>query len=150
MANNGLFYHGDVVPKHVNAAIATLKTRCIIWFVGWCPMCFKAKFEDALAVHHEVGNSKYTGSSPSDEEQSDTKTCWHCIVVFWGQLNVYEPTVWKKLKIVCWGNPPEEVTFVLNIMKELTSPRTEGRADLSCLKKPRRPVWLGQNEPGGD
>ncbi|KAB0342647.1 hypothetical protein FD754_019573 [Muntiacus muntjak] len=28
-------------------------------------------------------------------------------------------------------------------MKELTSPRTEGRADLSCLKKPRRlEHWL--------
>lgn len=34
VANDGQFYHGDVVPKHVNAAVATLKTRCIIWFLG--------------------------------------------------------------------------------------------------------------------
>uniref|UniRef100_A0A4W2IE07 Uncharacterized protein n=1 Tax=Bos indicus x Bos taurus TaxID=30522 RepID=A0A4W2IE07_BOBOX len=43
---------------------------------------------------------------------------------------------------VFWRNPPEEVTFALNIMKELTSPRTDGQADLSCLKKPRRPLFL--------
>ena len=60
MANNGLFYHGDVVPKHVNAAIATLKTRCIIWFVGWCPMSFQASWGEReglvcfLCTHWEV------------------------------------------------------------------------------------------------
>uniref|UniRef100_A0A8C2LT98 Tubulin alpha chain n=1 Tax=Cricetulus griseus TaxID=10029 RepID=A0A8C2LT98_CRIGR len=36
-----LLYHGDVVPKDVNAAIATIKTKCTIKFVDWCPTGFK-------------------------------------------------------------------------------------------------------------
>ena len=36
-----LLYHDDVVPKVVNAAIATIKTKCAIQFVDWCPTGFK-------------------------------------------------------------------------------------------------------------
>merc|ERR1711924_383109 len=34
-------YRGDVVPKDVNAAIATIKTKRTIQFVDWCPTGFK-------------------------------------------------------------------------------------------------------------
>src|SRR6185312_1876271 len=37
-----LLYRGDVVPKDVNAAIATIKTKRSIQFVDWCPTGFKA------------------------------------------------------------------------------------------------------------
>ncbi|KAJ6795762.1 tubulin alpha chain-like [Iris pallida] len=36
-----LMYHGDVVPKDVNAAVATIKTKRTIQFVEWCPTGFK-------------------------------------------------------------------------------------------------------------
>ena len=36
-----LLYRGDVVPKDVNAAIATIKTKRTIQFVDWCPTGFK-------------------------------------------------------------------------------------------------------------
>merc|ERR1712007_66306 len=36
-----LMYRGDVVPKDVNAAIATIKTKRTIQFVDWCPTGFK-------------------------------------------------------------------------------------------------------------
>uniref|UniRef100_A0A8C6PXA4 Uncharacterized protein n=1 Tax=Nothobranchius furzeri TaxID=105023 RepID=A0A8C6PXA4_NOTFU len=36
-----LLYRGDVVPKDVNAAIATIKTKRAIHFVDWCPTGFK-------------------------------------------------------------------------------------------------------------
>ncbi|KAK7833012.1 hypothetical protein U0070_012168 [Myodes glareolus] len=36
-----LLYRGDVVPKDINAAIATIKTKCSIQFVNWCPTGFK-------------------------------------------------------------------------------------------------------------
>uniref|UniRef100_A0A8I5T0P7 Uncharacterized protein n=1 Tax=Pongo abelii TaxID=9601 RepID=A0A8I5T0P7_PONAB len=36
-----LLYRGDVVPKDVNAAIATIKTKSSIQFVDWCPTGFK-------------------------------------------------------------------------------------------------------------
>jgi len=34
-------FRGDVVPKDVNAAIATIKTKRSIQFVDWCPTGFK-------------------------------------------------------------------------------------------------------------
>uniref|UniRef100_H3CU17 Tubulin alpha chain n=2 Tax=Tetraodon nigroviridis TaxID=99883 RepID=H3CU17_TETNG len=36
-----LLYRGNVVPKDVNAAIATIKSRRTIQFVDWCPTGFK-------------------------------------------------------------------------------------------------------------
>ena len=36
-----MLYRGDVVPKDVNAAIASVKTRRNIQFVDWCPTGFK-------------------------------------------------------------------------------------------------------------
>merc|ERR1712080_743857 len=36
-----LLYRGDVVPKDVNAAIATIKSKRSIQFVDWCPTGFK-------------------------------------------------------------------------------------------------------------
>merc|ERR1711998_708060 len=36
-----MMYRGDVVPKDVNAAIATIKTKRTIHFVDWCPTGFK-------------------------------------------------------------------------------------------------------------
>merc|ERR1712203_1242211 len=36
-----LLYRGDVVPKDVNEAIATIKTKRSIQFVDWCPTGFK-------------------------------------------------------------------------------------------------------------
>lgn len=35
------YIRGDVVPKDVNAAIATIKTKRSIQFVDWCPTGFK-------------------------------------------------------------------------------------------------------------
>merc|ERR1712118_118608 len=36
-----MMYRGDVVPKDVNAAIATVKSKRTIQFVDWCPGGFK-------------------------------------------------------------------------------------------------------------
>merc|ERR1719264_1707431 len=36
-----MMYRGDVVPKDVNAAVATIKTKRTIQFVDWCPTGFK-------------------------------------------------------------------------------------------------------------
>jgi tubulin alpha len=36
-----MMYCGDVVPKDVNAAIGTIKTKRTIQFVDWCPTGFK-------------------------------------------------------------------------------------------------------------
>lgn len=36
-----MMYRGDVVPKDVNAAVATIKSKKTIEFVSWCPTGFK-------------------------------------------------------------------------------------------------------------
>ncbi len=38
-----LLYRGDVVPKDVNAAIATTKLNKSVQFVDWCPTGFKVR-----------------------------------------------------------------------------------------------------------
>ena len=38
-----LLYRGDVVPKDVNAAIASIKMSKTVQFVDWCPTGFKVK-----------------------------------------------------------------------------------------------------------
>uniref|UniRef100_A0A3Q4BZA1 Tubulin/FtsZ 2-layer sandwich domain-containing protein n=1 Tax=Mola mola TaxID=94237 RepID=A0A3Q4BZA1_MOLML len=52
-----LLYRGDVVPKDVNAAIATIKTKRTIQFVDWCPTGFKVGIMSALhltAFYHKA------------------------------------------------------------------------------------------------
>jgi len=34
-------YRADVVPKDMNAVVATIKTKRIIQFIDWCPIGFK-------------------------------------------------------------------------------------------------------------
>ena len=36
-----LMYRGDIVPKVVNAAVATINTKRTIQFVDWCATGFK-------------------------------------------------------------------------------------------------------------
>ena len=38
-----MMYRGDVVPKDVNAAVATIKTKRTIQFVDWSPTGFKLR-----------------------------------------------------------------------------------------------------------
>ncbi|XP_014635332.1 PREDICTED: uncharacterized protein LOC101406273 [Ceratotherium simum simum] len=46
-----MLYRGDVVPKDVNAAIATIKTKRTIQFVDWCPTGFKVRLGDLEWVY---------------------------------------------------------------------------------------------------
>ena len=52
-----LLYRGDVVPKDVQSAIATIKTKRTIQFVDWCPTGFKVRvcssfFNSMLTLSH--------------------------------------------------------------------------------------------------
>jgi len=62
-----LMYRGDVVPKDVNAAVATIKTKRTIQFVDWCPTGFKvgpATTATSLHIHHiTYGNFHSTVAS---------------------------------------------------------------------------------------
>ena len=45
-----LMYRGDVVPKDVNSAVATIKTKRTIQFVDWCPTGFKV----SISFYHDL------------------------------------------------------------------------------------------------
>ena len=46
-----LLWRGDVVPKDVNAAIASIRTKKSIQFVDWCPTGFKVNI--FALIHHK-------------------------------------------------------------------------------------------------
>ena len=52
-----LLYRGDVVPKDVNAAIATIKTKRTIQFVDWCPtgfkVCFRSIYQEIMYIERK-------------------------------------------------------------------------------------------------
>ncbi|CAN6811818.1 unnamed protein product [Brassica oleracea] len=45
-------YRGDVVPKDVNAAVGTIKTKITVQFVDWFPTGFKCgiKYQPPMVV----------------------------------------------------------------------------------------------------
>ena len=49
-----LLYRGDVVPKDVNAAIASIKQKRTVQFVDWCPTGFKVTFKSECFPFHNV------------------------------------------------------------------------------------------------
>ena len=53
-----LLYRGDVVPKDVNAAIATIKSNKSVQFVDWCPTGFKVIKEAYLKESEPLSQRK--------------------------------------------------------------------------------------------
>lgn len=45
-----LMYRGDVVPKDVNAAVTTLKSKKTVQFVDWCPTGIKVGINHSPAT----------------------------------------------------------------------------------------------------
>ena len=46
-----MLYRGDVVPKDVNASIATIKTKRTIQSVDWCPTGFQGRHQLPAAAN---------------------------------------------------------------------------------------------------
>ena len=83
-----MLYRGDVVPKDVNTAIASIKTKRNIQFVDWCPTGFKVgiNYQPPTSV---PGNSLTFGKNKRvkrfmlfdlDNDSLEIRTatwCWH-------------------------------------------------------------------------
>ncbi|MCL4142333.1 UNVERIFIED_CONTAM: hypothetical protein GTU68_025143, partial [Idotea baltica] len=59
-----MLYRGDVVPKDVNAAIASIKTKRTIQFVDWCPTGFKVPPHTPSSFYTHTYMRTHTPLSP--------------------------------------------------------------------------------------